>query len=126
MSKPKRGRLEVLRGSVTGEDDKRLFCRFVMPQVPMRFKDLKVGERGEGVCCDIGGGGCCIVCRREPRPKTPMEMWFDLSDGFEPMHLLGRIAWSRQEGEHWRAGVSFDRQKLMSMARVMRLEVSHG
>ncbi len=124
MGKPKRGSPRILYGSVPGEDDKRVFCRFVMPDVPVRFKDLKVGERGEGTCSDMGGGGAGLVCRREVKVKTPLEMWFDLPDGFEPLHLLGRVAWIRQEGEGWRTGINFDRQRLMSMARILRLEES--
>lgn len=122
MGKHKRVRLRILRSLATGEEDKRVFCRFAIPEVPMRFKDLKVGDRGEGVCADMSGGGASIVCAREVKAKTPLEMWFDLSDGFEPMHLLGKIAWARREGGVWRAGVAFDRQRLITMARIMRLE----
>lgn len=120
MGKMRRSELVVLRGDPGGTDDKRVFCRLGLGDMPMKFKDLKVGERGEGVCQDISGGGAGLFFRREVRPKTPLEMWFDLADGLEPMHLLGRVVWTRQEDEGWRAGVTFDRQRLLSMSRLLK------
>ena len=120
MGKMRRSELVVLRGDPGGAEDKRVFCRLGMDGVPMRFKDLKVGERGDGICQDISGGGAGLFLRREMRPKTPLEMWFDLADGLEPMHLLGRVVWSRQYPDGWHAGITFDRQKLMSMSRILK------
>lgn len=120
MGKMRRSQLVVLRGDPGGADDKRVFCRLGLEDLPMRFKDLKIGERGEGVCQDISGGGAGLFLRREIRPKTPLEMWFDLSDGLEPMHLLGRVIWSHQERDGWRAGITFDRQRLLSMSRILK------
>ncbi len=122
MPKAKRNRLKIVPNDHPAKDDKRVFCRFGLPAVPVRFKDLKIGEKGRGVCKDFGGGGAGIECAQEIKTRTPLEMWFDLPDGFEPMHLLGRVAWSRLSGENWRAGIAFDRQKLMDLARVLKTE----
>jgi len=92
----------------------------------VRFKDLKIGEKGVAMCRDLSGGGAGIETEREIRPRTPVEMWFDLPDGYEPMHLLGRVTWSSQQGTAWRLGVSFDRPRLMSMSRILKYQVPVG
>ncbi|OPY77134.1 MAG: PilZ domain protein [Syntrophus sp. PtaU1.Bin005] len=120
MPKAKRNELEIVSGDPSGPDDKRTFCRFLVEDVPIEFKDLKIGTRGQAACRDISGGGARIDSSRELRPRTPLEMWFDFRDGFEPMHLLGRVVWSRADGPLWRTGISFDRQRLMSMARILK------
>jgi hypothetical protein len=122
MAKAKRNRLEVLQDSSFGGEDNRVFCRFALNNMPVRFKDLKVGEKGSGVCKDISGGGMGADVSRELRPKTPLEMWVDLPDGFEPLHMLGKVVWSNLLGANWRVGIAFDRPKLMSLARILKFE----
>ena len=120
----KRKKIEILQDNPMMSDDKRMFCRFVLGNVPVRSKDLKMGEKQDGICKDIGGGGAGIECKEEIKPKTPLEMWVDLPDGFEPMHLLGKVVWSRVLGPSWRMGIAFERPRLMSLARVMKLETA--
>ena len=120
--KAKRHDLEVLHGDASAIDDKRVFCRFALPDVPVCFKDLKIGEKGQAVCKDIGGGGAGVEGVQEIKTRTPLEMWFNLSDGFEPMHLLGRAVWSRPSGKNWRTGIVFDKQRFMDLTRVLKAE----
>ncbi len=124
MRKTKRSRLDIVATKTTMEDDNRLFCRFALDQVPVRFKDLRVGERGAGVCKDIGGGGAGLECSREVRVRTPLEMWFELADGFEPMHILGKVVWTRMSEGSCKVGVAFDKPRFMSLARILRLETT--
>ena len=121
MAKMKRRELEILKNTAAAQDDKRVFCRFALDKVPVRFKDLKVGVKSSAVCRDIGGGGAGIECREEIKAKTPLELWFELPDGFEPMHLLGKVAWSNLHGSSCRIGVAFDKARMMSLARIMRV-----
>lgn len=120
MSKVKRRELEIVPSNTASRNDKRVFCRFVVEDIPVRFKDLKVGERGNAICRDIGGGGAGIECNQELRVKTPLELWFDLADGFDPMHLLGKVSWLRSVGTNWRVGVAFDRPRMMSLSRILQ------
>ena len=122
MAKVKRSDREILKDETAVQDDKRIFCRFVLGDVPVRLKDLKVGEKTNGMCRDIGGGGAGVECAQELKVRTPLEMWFDLADGFEPMHLLGKVVWTRLLNASWRVGVAFDKPRLMSLARILRLE----
>lgn len=124
MAKAKRRELEILRSescNSRSDEDNRVFCRFALNDVPVRFKDLKVGEKGGGVCKDIGGGGIGAEFGREIKPRTPLEMWVDLPDGFEPLHLLGKVVWSNLLGASCRVGVAFDRPRLMSLSRILKL-----
>lgn len=113
---------QIAMGEPPANDERRIFCRIAMKSVPMRYKDLKFGEKGVGECRDFSGGGASMDFGYQMKNATPLEMWFDLSDGHEPMHLLGKVVWSRQEGEAWRTGIAFERQRLISMARVMKME----
>lgn len=123
MAKIRRSELQVLK-AVAEKEDNRVFCRFALGDVPVRFKDLKIGEKGSVVCKDISGGGAGIESAREIKPRTPLEMWFDLPDGFEPMHFVGKVAWSHLLGATWKLGIAFDKPRLMSMARILKWETS--
>ena len=122
MPKAKRSQLDVIASDTSSRDDKRVYCRFAVKDVPVRFKDLKIGEKGMGFCKDIGAGGAHVECAHEVRPKTPLEVWFDIADGFEPMHCLGKVAWAKLMGASWRLGIEFQKQKLMSLTRIMKME----
>lgn len=121
VKKSKRRPLEIINDSPSQFADKRLFCRFGMSCAGVRFKDLKIGERGKGACSDIGGGGLGAEFPLELKQKTPLELWIDLPDKMEPLHILGKVVWSKPSGNSWRSGISFDRPKLLSLGRVMRL-----
>lgn len=120
MKRIKRNQLEIVPDDSRNGDDKRTFCRFLLRDVPVRFKDLKIGDRGQAVCTDISGGGAGFESSTEIRAKTPLEMWFAFADGFDPMHLLGHVVWAREDGAKWKLGVAFDRQRLMSMSRILK------
>lgn len=124
MSRIKRHDLEILKSQARTKEDLRVFCRFALNSVQARFKDLKIGEKGSGTALDIGGGGAGIETARELKPRTPLELWFDLPDGYEPIHLLGKVVWSRLSGAVWKTGVSFDRPRLMGLSRILRMEAS--
>ena len=129
MSKAKRRELEILSGGFCdsgSDDDGRVFCRFVLNDMPVRFKDLKVGEKGGGLCKDIGGGGMGAEFSRELKPGTPLEMWVDLSDGFESLHLLGKVVWFNLLGASCRVGVAFDRPRLMGLSRILKYEITEA
>jgi len=123
MPKIRRTDIQVQKSGPPQKEDLRVFSRFAINDVPVRFKDLKIGEKGSAVCKDLSGGGAGIQAQSEVRPRTPLEMWFDLPDGYEPMHLLGKVVWSSQQGSSWRLGIAFDRPRLMSMSRILKYEV---
>jgi hypothetical protein len=107
------------KAATSGEQ--RMFSRFRV-NFPTRFRNLNVGKRGEGMCIDIGAGGVGIQSAYVLEPKTPLEMWIDVADGFEPINLKGRVVWSgKAESENYKAGVVFDCPRLIAFSRVLKM-----
>lgn len=101
--------------------EQRMFSRFRV-NFPVRFRDLSVGKRGEGKCVDIGAGGVSIEADKAIDPRTPLEMWLDVADGFEPINLKGRVVWStKNDPENARTGIVFDCPRLIAFSRVLKL-----
>lgn len=101
--------------------EQRMFSRFRV-QFPVRYRNLNIGRRGEGVCTDIGAGGVSIEMNQNFEPRTPLEMWLDIADGFEPINLKGRVVWSRRYGsESNKTGVVFDCPRLIAFSRVLKM-----
>ena len=99
----------------------RMFSRFRV-NFPTRFRNLNVGRRGEGRCIDIGAGGVGIESVQAIEPKTPLEMWIDVADGFDPINLKGRAVWSEKtNSENCRTGVVFDCPRLIAFSRVLKM-----
>jgi len=105
----------------TKPQEHRLFSRFRV-NFPTRFRNLNVGKRGEGKCMDIGAGGIGIESSHELKPKTPLEMWIDVADGFDPINLKGRVVWSEKtDAENCRTGIVFDCPRLIAFSRVLKM-----
>ncbi len=101
--------------------EQRMFSRFRV-NFPTRFRNLNLGKRGEGKCLDIGAGGVGIESAQVLEPRTPLEMWIDVADGFEPINLKGRVVWSRKaESENYKTGVVFDCPRLIAFSRVLKM-----
>ena len=120
MSLSRRPMEEDGENTQSDRQDQRVFCRFGLCDVPIRYKELKFGERGQGVCENISGGGAAIAVNHELQIRLPLEMWIDLPNGSEPLHVLGKVVWSALCGSFWKAGITFDRTRLMSMARIFK------
>jgi len=125
MSKARRRELEIVQDDISSLDDKRVFCRFGMDEIAVRCKDLKSGNRISGKCEDFSAGGIGFNSETEINTKTPLEMWIDFPDGFDPIHLLGKVVWARLAGKsRWHFGIAFDSPRLMSLARVMKAQAT--
>lgn len=120
--KCKRSKLQIVSEKPQKNDDKRFFCRFVLKDAAIRFKDLRLGDKFNGICKNIGAGGVGVVCDWNARIKTPVEMWLDCQDGFEPFHILGKIVWSVVREGSYQLGIAFDKPRLMSMSRILKLD----
>lgn len=122
MTKRKRSQLQIISDGPRRDDDKRFFCRFVLRDYSMRFKDLRLGDKFGGVCKNISAGGIGVVSDWNVRVKTPVEIWLECQDGFEPFHIIGKVVWSVVSQDFCHIGIVFDRPKLMSMSRILKLE----
>ena len=105
----------------TKAKEQRMFSRFRV-NFPARFRNLNVGRRGEGVCTDIGAGGVSIESSNIIDLKTPLEVWIDIADGYDPVNLKGRVVWSKKvDAENCRTGVVFDCPRLIAFSRVLKM-----
>lgn len=123
MPKIKRKQLEIFPESGPATEDRRLFSRLALEDASLLFKDLMIGEKGNAICKDISGSGMGIESSREIKTKTPLELWLDLPDGYEPLHVFGKVVWSSVSSKSWRTGIVFDRPRLMGLSRILRFEV---
>ena len=100
--------------------EQRMFSRFRV-NFSARFRNLNVGRRRFSTCADIGAGGVSMNTNEELELKTPLEVWIDIADGFDPVNLKGRVAWSKKiDSENCRTGVVFDCPRLIAFSRVMK------
>lgn len=107
--------------STKASKELRMFSRFRV-NFPARFRNLNVGRRGEGICADIGAGGVSLESAQEIQPRTPIEVWIDIADGFDPINLKGRVVWSKRiDSENCRTGVVFDCPRLIAFSRVLKM-----
>jgi len=105
-------------GKLTKEN--RMFSRFRV-NFPTRYRNLIVGRRGEGRCLDVGAGGVRVETNQMLDPKTPVEMWIDVKDGYDPINLKGRVVWTDKIGvETFRCGIVFDCPRLIAFSRVLK------
>ena len=101
--------------------EQRMFSRFRV-NFPTRFRNLNVGRRGEGQCTDIGAGGVGIETQQEVENRTPVEIWIDVADGYDPINLKGRVVWSKRSStENGRIGIVFDCPRLIAFSRVLKM-----
>ena len=99
----------------------RMFSRFRV-NFPTRFRNLNLGKRGEGSCIDIGAGGVGIESAQELKTRTPLDLWIDVADGFDPINLKGRVVWSQKiSSENCRTGIVFDCPRLIAFSRVLKM-----
>ncbi|MFH1691535.1 MAG: PilZ domain-containing protein [Candidatus Omnitrophota bacterium] len=122
MAKRKRSQLQIVSDRPGRESDKRFFCRFMLKDFTIRFKDLRLGDKFGGVCKNISAGGMGVVANWNVQLKTPVEIWLDCQDGFEPFHIIGKVVWSVGTQDSCYMGIVFDRPRLMSMSRILKLE----
>ena len=95
--------------------DRRIFGRIPVDfsarlKNPSDYETLKVS------CRNISAGGMGVIS-----PKAPLEIWLDLKDKREPLHLYGRVIWSEQiQEDKWRAGICFDEPQFMTLRRLSK------
>jgi hypothetical protein len=100
--------------------DRRIFGR-ISVDLPTRIKDPFDHETLEVSCRNISAGGIGVISSQVLLPKAPLEIWLDLGDKREPLHLYGKVIWSEQiEKDRWRAGICFDEPQFMSLWRLSK------
>jgi hypothetical protein len=101
-------------------EDRRMFAR-INVRVPLKSLDLSSGKEGKGETVDISAEGVGIITNGSLSADTPIEMWLEIPDKLAPLHLQGKVAWSKAlDNNNQRVGVSLEKQELIGLARVLQ------
>ena len=107
-------------------NDRRTFARIKI-KIPLKFLNPLNEKKGQAETVDISANGIGFVTGEDLPPQTPLEIWLDVPDHHEPLHLLGRVAWSTDADDHLskRIGVQLEEQRLIGVGRVWHYKDTH-
>jgi hypothetical protein len=101
--------------------DRRVFERIPVG-LPLRFLYSNSNREGLAQTQNISAIGIGLVTDRELLPRDHLEMWLQIPDKGEPLHITGEVVWSKMiEPNKYRVGISFEKAELMEMSRVLRI-----
>lgn len=106
--------------------DRRTFARIKI-NIPLKFLNPVTDKEGEAKIVDISANGVGFLVEEDMSPETPLEIWLDIPDHHEPLHLLGRVIWSSPSGnnQHKRVGVHLEEQRLIGVGRIWQYKDTH-
>jgi len=104
-------------------EERRVFTR-INARVPVRFLDLSSGREGQAETLNISGNGLGLVTNDDLSTLTPLVIWLNIPDEYEPLCVRGRVAWS--EPLSGRVGVHLENAGLLGLGRVLRLKRRNG
>jgi hypothetical protein len=101
-------------------EDRRIFERFGAG-LPLKYVDLLRAREGYAELIDACAKGASFVSDQALKEHTPLEMWFEIPDQCEPLHIRGEVAWSRPiTSSEYKIGVNLETVDLMGIARILR------
>lgn len=101
--------------------DRRIFGR-IRVDFPAKVKDPTDSGTLEVSCQDISAGGIGVISPQLLVQNARLEMWLEVLDKKEPLHLYGKVLWIKQiEENKWRAGICFDEPRFMSLSRIFKI-----
>lgn len=101
-------------------EDRRVFAR-IKVKIPMKFLSHEAGIEGEAETVDISANGVGFVTNKEIPMHAPIEMWLEIPDHQEPVHILGHVVWSYvvPDKKESRIGVELEEERLIALARAL-------
>jgi len=103
-------------------EDRRVFAR-IKVKLSLKFVDTLTGKTGQAETVDISANGVGFITDETLSPKTPLELWLDIPDKHEPVHMEGKVIWSKSNNgiSRQRVGVCLENPEFIELARVMRI-----
>jgi hypothetical protein len=90
-------------------------------RIPLRFQDPSSGKEGKAEAIDISASGAGFITNAALSDDTPIEMWLDIPDQHEPLHLEGKVVWSKAlNSVNQHVGVRLQKQEFIGLARALR------
>ncbi len=101
--------------------DRRIFERIPV-DFPVKFKNATQDKEGAGFCVDISAGGAGVFCKDKCELNDKLDLWVDLPNRYDPLHLSGEIVWLKEtQPQVWRLGIEFSEVHFMDLATVVRM-----
>jgi hypothetical protein len=99
--------------------ERRIFARINI-KIPLKFLNSANDKEGTAETVDISANGVGFVTKENLLPETPLEMWLDIPDHHDPLHILGKVVWSQDLGNNMdkRIGVHLGEERLIGLGRV--------
>ncbi|MDD4980550.1 MAG: PilZ domain-containing protein [Candidatus Omnitrophica bacterium] len=99
--------------------ERRVFARIKI-KIPLKFLKSGSDTAKEAEAVDISATGIGFITKENIAVKTPLDIWINLPDHHGPIHLTGRVVWSKDLGENGlkRVGIQLGKEKLMELGRV--------
>ena len=104
-------------------EDRRVFAR-IRAKIPLKFLSPTIGVEGEAQTVDISANGVGFETKEELPMNAPIEMWLEIPDHREPVHIMGHVVWScnMPDKEQKRIGVELEEERLIALARALLFE----
>jgi len=103
--------------------DRRRFERIPLT-MPVKFLDVASNQESIAQAHDISAQGIGLLTNQRLPPDTHLEMWLEIPNRCNPLHIKGKVVWSEEiEPNRYREGISLDKPQFLGMALV--LEHSH-
>lgn len=103
--------------------DRRVFVRFSL-QIPIRFLEIGREKEREGQVLNISANGIGFISNTRLPNNTPLKIWIEVPGRSEPLHLLGKVIWSKKstikKDKPWRAGAQLENANLVGLSQILQ------
>jgi hypothetical protein len=90
----------------TGKE--RRSCERLLLRCPVKFKANNESELSNGSAKDFSDVGLGFFLRKKLEQNMPIEMWIKVSHKINPLHIGGKVIWTKQlRARLWQAGIYF-------------------
>lgn len=101
-------------------EDRRIFAR-ISAKVPLRLQEAVGGAESRAESLDISADGLGVMAYENLACNTHLEIWLDIPDHHQPLHLEGEVVWCNRvsdSGDEYRIGIQLQHQELFSLSRL--------
>jgi len=101
--------------------ERRNFVRFARI-LPVKIVNIETKEEASAQTHDLSAKGIGFITDKEMVKNSNLEIWVYIPDNMDPLHAVGRVAWSKKVGiAAFRVGVDLEQVDFVAVSRVIRL-----
>lgn len=100
--------------------ERRRFSRFSIA-IPLTYCSLDSSKINQAQTHDISVQGIGFITNDELAPQTSLDIWLNMPDNAEQIHIKGEVVWSKKIGfNNYRIGISLRDSTLKPIPLVLR------